>query len=82
MKRLLKSDFRLPASIMTMLFILITAGCKKQNDNPPFASSDYVVFASNTLGMHCLNPTYDQAVILPPTIQCWRRLLKEEIRHK
>jgi hypothetical protein len=26
----------------------------------------YVVFAWNDLGMHCLNPTYDQAVILPP----------------
>jgi hypothetical protein len=29
-------------------------------------SSKYVVFAWNDLGMHCLNPTYDQAVILPP----------------
>lgn len=26
----------------------------------------YVVFAWNDLGMHCLNPTYDKAVILPP----------------
>ena len=29
-------------------------------------SSKYVVFAWNDLGMHCLNPTYDQAVVLPP----------------
>ncbi|MCP4352469.1 MAG: hypothetical protein GY795_43975 [Desulfobacterales bacterium] len=31
----------------------------------------YVVFAWNDLGMHCLNSTYDKAVILPPynTIQ-------------
>lgn len=29
-------------------------------------TSSYVVFAWNDLGMHCLNPTYDQAVILPP----------------
>ena len=29
-------------------------------------SSNYVVFAWNDLGMHCLNPTYDKAVILPP----------------
>jgi hypothetical protein len=29
-------------------------------------SSAYVVFAWNDLGMHCLNPTYDKAVILPP----------------
>lgn len=30
------------------------------------ASASYVVFAWNDLGMHCLNPTYDEAVILPP----------------
>jgi NAD-dependent dihydropyrimidine dehydrogenase PreA subunit len=29
-------------------------------------SSSYVVFAWNDLGMHCLNPTYDKLVILPP----------------
>jgi len=29
-------------------------------------TSAYVVFAWNDLGMHCLNPTYDKMVILPP----------------
>ncbi len=29
-------------------------------------TNSYVVFAWNDLGMHCLNPTYDQLVILPP----------------
>lgn len=29
-------------------------------------TSQYVVFAWNDLGMHCLNPRYDKAVILPP----------------
>lgn len=29
-------------------------------------TSSYVVFAWNDLGMHCLNPTYDKLVILPP----------------
>ncbi|MDP1831935.1 MAG: cytochrome c3 family protein [Geothrix sp.] len=29
-------------------------------------SSGYVVLAWNDLGMHCLNPSYDAAVILPP----------------
>ncbi len=29
-------------------------------------SSTYVVFAWNDLGMHCLNPSYDKMVILPP----------------
>ena len=31
----------------------------------------YVVFAWNNLGMHCLNDTYDQAVILPPYNTLW-----------
>ena len=29
-------------------------------------TSTYVVFAWNDLGMHCLNPSYDKLVILPP----------------
>lgn len=29
-------------------------------------SGQFVVFAWSDLGMHCLNPTYDDAVILPP----------------
>ncbi len=29
-------------------------------------NSAYVVFAWNDLGMHCLNPSYDKMVILPP----------------
>jgi hypothetical protein len=29
-------------------------------------SNTYVVFAWNDLGMHCLNPSYDKLVILPP----------------
>ena len=29
-------------------------------------SNTYVVFAWNDLGMHCLNPSYDKMVILPP----------------
>lgn len=32
----------------------------------PGASSNYILVAWNDLGMHCLNPTYDTAVILPP----------------
>jgi hypothetical protein len=32
----------------------------------PVTHGTYSVFAWNELGMHCLNPTYDQLVILPP----------------
>jgi hypothetical protein len=31
-----------------------------------FTTSNYMVFAWNNLGMHCANPTYDTAIILPP----------------
>jgi hypothetical protein len=66
MKKLSLLNFGLPTGIIAVLFTVILAGCSKPNNNPPPASSEYVVFASNTLGMHCLNPTYDKAVILPP----------------
>jgi hypothetical protein len=52
---------------------VISAGlltsCTKPNDTGgqiPIPTGDYAVFAWNDLGMHCLNPTYDKAVILPP----------------
>jgi hypothetical protein len=32
----------------------------------PAGGKQYIVVAWNDLGMHCLNPTYDTAVILPP----------------
>ncbi|MGZ5555682.1 MAG: cytochrome c3 family protein [Candidatus Aminicenantales bacterium] len=36
----------------------------------------YVAFAWNDLGMHCLNPTYDQGVILPPYNTVWVQVVK------
>jgi len=42
----------------------------------PATSSDYVLFAWNDLGMHCLNPTYDTAVILPPYNTVWAQLVR------
>jgi hypothetical protein len=50
-----------------ILFLLtVTTGCIKDKTVPDFYKDEYVVFAWNELGMHCLNPTYDKAVILPP----------------
>jgi hypothetical protein len=46
--------------------IFLTISCKKENTTDTIISGDYVVFAWNNLGMHCLNPTYDELVILPP----------------
>lgn len=39
--------------------------------------AEYVVFAWNDLGMHCLNPTYDTAVILPPYNTVWSMIVKK-----
>jgi hypothetical protein len=37
---------------------------------------DYVIFTWNDLGMHCLNPTYDTAVILPPYNTVWAQVIR------
>jgi hypothetical protein len=42
----------------------------------PAASMSYVAFAWNDLGMHCLNPTYNQGVILPPYNTVWVQVVK------
>jgi len=46
------------------------------NGSLPAVNSDYVLFAWNDLGMHCLNPTYDTAVILPPYNTVWAQLVR------
>ncbi|MSM38837.1 MAG: hypothetical protein GJT30_04340 [Geobacter sp.] len=43
---------------------------------PAATGASYVVFAWNDLGMHCLNPTYDTAVILPPYNTVWAQVVK------
>lgn len=68
MKKLFISSLHLPVS-WAVIILIIAAGCSKEKgngNNPPAFSQDYVVFAWNDLGMHCLNPTYDKAVLLPP----------------
>jgi hypothetical protein len=44
--------------------------------NVPADTAEYVVFAWNDLGMHCLNPTYDTAVLLPPYNTVWAQVVK------
>ena len=66
---------------ITLLMSLLTWGCSKSDDQSGLSedpiekagsvallggNSSYVVFAWNDLGMHCLNPSYDKLVILPP----------------
>ena len=43
---------------------------------PAKNNSQYVVFAWNDLGMHCANPSYDTAVILPPYNTVWAQVLQ------
>ena len=59
--------------------ILILYGCGSEGDIESqniSTSGDYVVFAWNDLGMHCLNPTYDSAVILPPYNTVFAQVVK------
>jgi hypothetical protein len=39
-------------------------------------STQYVVFAWNDLGMHCSNPSYDKAVLLPPYNTIWAQVVQ------
>lgn len=43
---------------------------------PAKNNSKYVVFAWNDLGMHCANPSYDTAVILPPYNTVWAQVVQ------
>lgn len=53
--------------ILTLMILVVLIITCQDEDNPPIdTSGDYVVFAWNDLGMHCLNPTYDELVLLPP----------------
>lgn len=42
----------------------------------PGAQGEYVVVAWNDLGMHCLNPSYDTMVILPPYNTVWAQVVR------
>ncbi|MBN2349498.1 MAG: hypothetical protein JXJ22_11695 [Bacteroidales bacterium] len=67
-------------TIQIAVFVLFTflffTSCKKDNNADIIPSGDYVVFAWNDLGMHCLNPTYDELVILPPYNTVWAQVIK------
>lgn len=59
---------------------VLLSGCggslNPQSPGPlPTPPGEYVVFAWNDLGMHCLNPTYDSMVILPPYNTLWAQVI-------
>lgn len=48
----------------------------EESNSLPATNREYVIFAWNDLGMHCLNPTYDSAVILPPYNTVWAQVVR------
>jgi hypothetical protein len=63
--------------VLFALFVLFAlGGCGNDVTSVPITDDEYVVFAWNDLGMHCLNPTYDQAVILPPYNTIWAQVVR------
>ena len=63
--------------------VLVMGACSKSSEPEPDGghtipamSDEYVVLAWNDLGMHCLNPTYDQAVLLPPYNTVWAQVIR------
>jgi NAD-dependent dihydropyrimidine dehydrogenase PreA subunit len=57
-------------SYLTFVALLLCGtgllSCTKNQNSSTGQTGAYSVFAWNDLGMHCLNPTYDKLVILPP----------------
>jgi hypothetical protein len=82
MKRLRAGQLWLAAIII--LAAMALACCSRSTDEGtgdnsssiPATAMAYVAFAWNDLGMHCLNPTYDKAVILPPYNTLWVQVVK------
>ncbi|MFZ4855542.1 MAG: hypothetical protein ACOYL3_04030 [Desulfuromonadaceae bacterium] len=58
----------------------LLSGCSGEKETEsstiPAQGSSYIVVAWNDLGMHCLNPSYDTAVILPPYNTVWAQVIK------
>jgi hypothetical protein len=63
-------------STICVAVFAILVGCTDVNKKPILASGEYAVFAWNDLGMHCLNPEYTTAVILPPYNTVWAEVVK------
>jgi hypothetical protein len=63
--------------LVAILPLAASCGSKSSPTAPPTAAQgDYVVLAWNDLGMHCLNPTYDKLVVLPPFNTMWAQVIK------
>ncbi|MBI5550195.1 MAG: hypothetical protein HY911_01720 [Desulfobacterales bacterium] len=76
------SRFSFPSAAFWVLLLILTAcgggggGGGGDDDGGSITSGDYVVLAWNDLGMHCLNPTYDRLIILPPYNTLWAQVIE------
>ena len=71
------------AGLLLLVAVIPSSGCggggggSEGGSSPiPATQSAYVVVAWNDLGMHCLNPSYDTAVILPPYNTIWAQVIQ------
>ena len=62
----MKNQLNLCIAMLILLAFGLSSCKKEQSPSIPVITSEYSVFAWNDLGMHCLNPSYDKLVILPP----------------
>jgi hypothetical protein len=70
--------------LLVLMAVLALSGCGggggggggESGTTAPITQTAYIVVAWNDLGMHCLNPTYDTAVILPPYNTIWAQVVK------
>lgn len=73
---------RIARGTSLILLFLLLSSCGGGGDDEdvegtsiPATGYSYIVLAWNDLGMHCLNPTYDKAVILPPYNTIWAQVI-------
>ena len=80
-----KKWFSLSKWLVLLSFLFLFTACgssggggddKDDESDIPATKNDYTLLAWNDLGMHCLNPTYDTLVILPPYNTVWAQLIK------
>jgi hypothetical protein len=71
-----KKTLSIVSFILVVVESLMLLGCEEMEAKDILTDQEYVVFAWNDLGMHCLNPTYDSAVILPPYNTIWATVVK------
>jgi hypothetical protein len=69
-----------PLILSTFLIVVSCSSATEPTSKPVPAPGNYVVLAWNDLGMHCLNPSYDKLVVLPPYNNLWVQVIKRGVK--